>query len=318
MADPRIIEAWPSGPIRSEEPFRPRFFRPGLGKHLVMDEYWPIWRPSRQRHAAIPNGTDHTWREFSTEDQADGHSGTKEEPMQHNPKGFFRLGLPALLAATGLLAACSPLPLDPPTQGSTAQGPTEQRPTAPGPTEQGLPEQGPTEQSSAPSSSGLTQRGIGNLEVATTSIFDVEKALDIEFFYSMQTEKCSLAIAEDRGLAVVRTPEGMTMAFITDDPRLRTAENIGVGSSFDDVVTAYGGLVTELDRPSQTGGPIVVVDDLSNPGAELTDESRLFAFDTDTTGTVSRVRAGMWPWVGYIDYCSNDAHRTKETGWPLT
>lgn len=213
--------------------------------------------------------------------------------MRYTPRRVFGLGLLTLLVATGLLATCSSPPLESPGQGLTEQFP-------------------------APKSPGLTQRGIGDLEVATTSIFDVEKALDIEFFYAGQTEKCSLAIAEDRGLAVVKTPEGMTMSFITDDPRLRTAESIGVGSSIDDVVVAYGGLVHELDRASRTGGPIVVVDDLSNPGAELTDESRLFAFDTDTTGKITRVRVGMWPWVGYIDYCSDDANRPISTGWPLS
>ena len=135
-----------------------------------------------------------------------------------------------------------------------------------------------------------------------------------------QSEFCTLSINEDVGLAIVTNPDFATWAFIVDKPIVRTAKDIGVGSTYTDILAAYGDAVNVLDRPSQTGGSIVAVDDLAHPGSEFTYDSRIMAFDMDSEGTVTRVRVGMYPWVTYTDYCSNDTVELthKRTGWPLT
>ena len=172
-----------------------------------------------------------------------------------------------------------------------------------------------------PSSTLLTQRGIGELEVGPAlSQTDVESYLGVSLTPKNQTEFCRLAIAEDVGVAIITNGETATWAFIVDNPAARTAKNIGVGSTYADILAAYGDAVSVLDRPSQTGGPIIAVDDLAHPSSEFTNDSRIMAFDTDSDGTVTRVRIGMYPWVTYTDYCSNDTVELthKRTGWPLT
>lgn len=167
----------------------------------------------------------------------------------------------------------------------------------------------------------LTQRGIGELEVGPSlSHTDIEAYFDIGFSPKNQGNSCRLSMAEDVGLAAVGDDYTAIWGFIVENPDIRTAENIGVGSSYEEVVAAYGELVDVLDFPSQTGGPIIAVDDMTQPGDDFTMESRLMAFDTDANGTVTRVRVGMYPWVIYTDYCSHDtASITHErTGWPLT
>ncbi|MGC5172495.1 hypothetical protein ACLQ2Q_17810 [Microbacterium sp. DT81.1] len=167
----------------------------------------------------------------------------------------------------------------------------------------------------------ITQRGIGPLEVGgALSTDDVESYLRVTFSPKSQTEDCWLNIAADAGLATVSDSYTATMAFIIEDPELRTAEGIGAGSTYDEVFDAYGeDIIEEYEYPSQTGGPMILVDDFSRPGAEPTEDSRLMAFDTDLEGTVTRVRVGMWPWVGFLDYCSDEAGRSHaNTGWPLT
>lgn len=179
----------------------------------------------------------------------------------------------------------------------------------------------PSPSDEAPSSTTLTQRGIGSLEVGPSlSQTDVEGYFGISLSPKNQDEFCRLAIAEDVGLAIVTDDYTATLAFIVENPDVRTAEDVGVGSSYGEVVAAYGDLVDVLDFPSQTGGPIIAVDDMAQPGADFTLESRLMAFDTDPDGTVTRVRVGMYPWATYTDYCSHDTAGITHTrtGWPLT
>ena len=171
---------------------------------------------------------------------------------------------------------------------------------------------------SSPEEQVLTQDGIAGLVVATDSVYDVQQALDVEFLSAGQTEDCVLHSDTERGVAVVTTAAGMNLAFVIEDPRLRTQEGVGVGSTIDEVTHAYGDLVTVTDWPSQTTGPIVMVSDQADPAAEVDERTRLYGFDTDAELTVTRVRIGMWPWVGYTDYCSDQASRPAGTGWPLT
>ena len=133
-----------------------------------------------------------------------------------------------------------------------------------------------------------------------------------------QTEHCGLAIAEDLGLAFVTDDDLGTLGVVSQNPALRTAEDIGVGSTSTEVARAYGERATVTSTVSQTGGPIVVVGDEAS-SEDPDGFPRLLAFDTDTQRTVTRVRAGLAPWVRYTDYCSDDAGRSHlRTGWPLT
>lgn len=209
--------------------------------------------------------------------------------------------------------------VDPPVE-PTADPPTE--PTADPPTEPAAGEPS-TEPAVVPPTDTkvITQRGIGSLEVGgALSTTDIETYFSLTFSPRSQTEYCSLNIQADVGLATVSNADTATMAFIIENPELRTAEGIGAGSTYDEVFNAYGEyIVDDYVYPSHTGGPMILVDDFSRPGAALTEDTRLMAFDTDPEGTVTRVRVGMWPWVGFLDYCSDDAGRSHtRTGWPLT
>lgn len=179
----------------------------------------------------------------------------------------------------------------------------------------------PTPSPAEASLPALTQRGIGDLEVGPSlSQTEIEESLGISLTPKNQDEFCGLSIAEDIGLAIVTDENTAALSFIIENPALKTSEGIGVGSTYDEVVAAYGDLVEILDSSSQTGGPIIAVDDMTRPGASLTMESRLLAFDTDSNRTVTRVRTGMYPWVAYTDYCSQETASTTHarTGWPLT
>lgn len=234
--------------------------------------------------------------------------------MEHPPRGRVAPLITVFLTSAMLLGACGGMTSTEPTTSTEPNPPTE-------PTDStGSTDSGDSAETRDSDVIELTQRGLSGLEVGgSTSVSDVEAHFDFYFANNPQTDFCTLWIAEDQGIAIIASNDTATMAIVVEDPRPRTAEGIGVGSTFEEVTDAYGGLVTVLEDPSQTGGPIVVVDDLTRPGAELTEDSRLMAFDTDTDRRVTRVRVGMWPWVGYSDYCSDDADRaTGHTGWPLT
>jgi hypothetical protein len=92
-----------------------------------------------------------------------------------------------------------------------------------------------------------------------------------------------------------------------------------LGSTTDDLIDAYGkDALYARDVPSRSGGQLVWVTDLDAPGEEPTTSSLHYAFDTDAKGTVTRIRAGFWPHVADVDYCSDQAGRKTETGWPLS
>lgn len=234
--------------------------------------------------------------------QADAPWSRSTLPDPGGRRRWRRTGLVAAGVVAALLTAGALQPADPPAS------------PRPAPSERPVP--------SDPGRILLTPRGLSDLEVgASTSISDVENYLGRRggLYLAGQTDECGLAIAEDLGMAFVTDENQGITALINQDPQLRTAEGVGVGSTLQSVQLAYPELVTVLDSASQTGGPIVVVDDLTQPGAPLTADSRLMAFDTDAGRVVTRMRVGMWPWVGYTDYCSDDAgDNYKTTGWPLT
>lgn len=171
----------------------------------------------------------------------------------------------------------------------------------------------------------LAQDGLGgeltlHREALDVSVSDVE-AVYGGLFLAPQTEDCALGASEEQGIAIAFDPSSTGVRlFIVEDPALRTREGIGVGSSTEEILAAFGpeDVAVLDDVPSQTDGPLVVVADLENPDASPGPSSLHYGFDTDGDGLVTRVRAGFWPYVAYTDYCSPEAPEGPTSGWPLT
>jgi len=156
-------------------------------------------------------------------------------------------------------------------------------------------------------------------ELLSLSVTDVESVLGELLVLKRQTDRCGIGTAARRGLAIVYDDDTAVLGLVTADPAVRTPEGVGIGSSTEDLATTYGGAASVLDGAvSQTGGSLVLVADLQDPGAAPGPSSLVYGFETDATGRVTRIRAGFWPWVGYTDYCSPEADRAYRTGWPLT
>jgi hypothetical protein len=170
----------------------------------------------------------------------------------------------------------------------------------------------------------LTQNGLPGLElnrqVLDVSTSDMEAAFDNhDFLNAGQTNTCGLAANEDLGVAAITNTDLAVVAFVVERPDTATSEGIRLGSTTDDIIKAYGkNAVYARDVPSRAGGQLIWVTDLDSPDSEPSASSLHYAFETDTTGTVTRLRAGFWPHVAHVDFCSDKATRTKETGWPLT
>jgi len=170
----------------------------------------------------------------------------------------------------------------------------------------------------------LTQDGLGELDLGTRdalslSITDVETWLDEALSPKGQTEDCWLATNEDLGIALVTDPYGGVMGFVIDNEQVTTPEGIRVGSTAEDLEAAYGGSLRVVEGAvSNSGGVLAFVDDSERPGAAPDATSRHLAFDTDPGGTVTRLKAGYWPWMGYPDYCEAESPSPQDTGWPLT
>ena len=166
--------------------------------------------------------------------------------------------------------------------------------------------------------------GIGDLviqrDVLDLSVSDLEEALDAvgEAFLAPQGEDCGLAVLERQGIAAVTDSDLAITALVLQTDTVRTARGIGLGSSTQDVVAAYGaGAVAVLDdRESPTGGPILVIADEARPDA-VDATSLHLAFETDADGLVTRLRAGHAPAVALGDYCSAVADHPERVGWPL-
>jgi hypothetical protein len=170
----------------------------------------------------------------------------------------------------------------------------------------------------------LTQDGLGELylgsrDALSLSITDVETWLDEALSPKNQTGECSLATNEDLGIALVTDPYGGVMGFVIDNQQVTTPEGIRVGSTAEDLEAAYGDSLEIVEGAlSNSGGPLALVDDTESPGAAPDATSRHLAVDTDPAGTVTRLKAGYWPWMGYPDYCEVESPSPQDTGWPLT
>ena len=170
----------------------------------------------------------------------------------------------------------------------------------------------------------ISQNGLPGLElnrqVLDVSTSDLETVIgNHDFFNAGQTEDCGLATNESLGLAAVTNSDLAVVAFVVERPDATTREGIRLGSTTEDIIETYGeDEVFARDVRSRSGGQLVWVTDLESPGAEPTASSFHYAFDTDASGTVTRIRAGFWPHVADVDYCSDEATRRTATGWPLT
>lgn len=170
----------------------------------------------------------------------------------------------------------------------------------------------------------LTQDGLGELDLGSRdalslSIMDVEAWLGEALSPKPQTGECTLATNEDLGIALVADPYDGVMGFVIDNPDVTTPEGIRVGSTTEELDAAYGDSIGFVEGAlSNSGGPLAIVDDTENPGAAPDATSRHLAFDTDPEGTVTRLKSGYWPWMGYPDYCEVESASPQDTGWPLT
>jgi hypothetical protein len=170
----------------------------------------------------------------------------------------------------------------------------------------------------------VTQDGLGDLdlgarETLSLSLTDVETWLGEPLSPKPQTDECVLATNEEFGIALVTDQYNGVMGFVLDHQDVVTSEGIRVGSTSDELIAAYGESLRQVDgATSVSGGPLIFVDDDDAPGAPPDSTSRHLAFDLDAEGTVTRLKSGYWPWMGFRDYCEAVSDSPEDFGWPLT
>ena len=183
--------------------------------------------------------------------------------------------------------------------------------------------------SSSPSTpiGGLVVRQTGlpdiplNRAVLDVSVSDLESAYGAGETFVLKgiTDSCGLAIREDLGIAAMTDSNLAVVGVVVERPDAATPEGIAVGDPVEKVLSTYGSQATgTASRPSATGGPLLLVGDLSSPGETPGLQSLGYGFDTDASGTVTRIRAGFYPYVTYAAYCADEAGRPESVGWPLT
>ncbi len=111
-----------------------------------------------------------------------------------------------------------------------------------------------------------------------------------------ETENCGVAERADLGLIAMTDGDLAVRAFVVSSEDAATPEGIHVGSSHEEVRTAYGDAVL-YDEPAEDGSRLLVVDDQERPDQDLSLASQLFAFDLDASGAVTTLRAGGFPWL---------------------
>lgn len=214
------------------------------------------------------------------------------------------------MVVAAALGACgsSPPPAPVPVPSTSISSTSPTTPTAP-----------------APASLVVEQGGLPgillNRDTLDVSVADLEQAYGGggTFVLKGLTDSCNLAIREDLGIAAMNDANQALLGVVVQTPGARTREGVGIGDSIEDVVRTYGEEVTAVDtRTSATGGPLVVVNDLTAADQEPGPRSLLYAFDTDPSRTITRIRAGFFPYVAHVAYCSEVASRPENVGWPLS
>lgn len=148
----------------------------------------------------------------------------------------------------------------------------------------------------------LSQNGFEGLavrrDVADLSIPDLEAFLPpgASIKQRGETEDCGVAERTDLGLTAMTDADLAVRAFVISSEDVATPEDISVGSTLEDVRTAYGDAIV-YDEATESGGRQLIVDDQERPGRAITLASQLFAFDLDESGTVTALRAGGFPWL---------------------
>ncbi len=167
---------------------------------------------------------------------------------------------------------------------------------------------------------GLPQLGLTlHRDRLDLSASDIETALGAALAFKPQTEFCSLGLEESTGIAVILDDDMAALGFVVENDGFHTPGGIGMGSTSEELADVFGdeNIVELYDGQSRTGGSVVVVADQDHPEAAPGPGSLHYAFDTDGSGTVRRLRAGYWPYVSYPDYCLPAAVENHYPGWPL-
>jgi len=148
----------------------------------------------------------------------------------------------------------------------------------------------------------LFQNGFEGLalrrDVADVSVSDLEAFFTPGSTFELrgETENCGVAERTDLGLTAMTDDDLAVRAFVISSADAATPEGIRMGSTLEDVRTAYGDAIVH-DEPTEGGGRRLIVDDQERPGQDVTLASQLFAFDLDESGAVTTLRAGGFPWL---------------------
>jgi hypothetical protein len=219
-----------------------------------------------------------TWSDQRGERRPSGHPLPKEESMAT----IWSKRLAILSTASLVLVACGDGPEPAPVRSDGPTPVTSEQPTPRG-------------------AEALHQDGLRDLRlephVADVSIADLEVSFPPGGAFDLrpESEHCGTARRADLGLVAVTDEATAVRAFVAEG-NFTTPEGIGVGSSLEDIRMAYGNAVLAEDDTAD-GGLQVVIDELDEPGEEVTPETMLYIFDLGPSGEVRTLRAGPLPWL---------------------
>jgi hypothetical protein len=195
----------------------------------------------------------------------------------------------ALVALIAVLGCAAPVEPDP-------EGRNGDRPSA-GPTRGGEQEQRRPADQEHPA---VTENGIGNHRVGAVSSAAVERDTGLDLSPRPMTDRCSVAFDNRAGVGVVIDTDTLVLAFLITSREHRTYGGVGVGSSVEELRREFGGAMTVLQDPVPgASGPAVEVAPSGGRGGN----AHGLHFRTGTDGRVTEYRVGLWPWIGYDEYC---------------
>lgn len=155
----------------------------------------------------------------------------------------------------------------------------------------------PTLTQSAPPLPTLTAEGWGAIKFGMT-IARAERALGAPFFPSApgvgETENCWITGSSGAPALTFMVSHGRIVRITADLAAVRSDKGVGIGSSMQDVIDAYGQSVVRQSRPYQDEDFWLRVFDARH-------QSELI-FET-TGGVVDGFRAGQRPAVAYWESC---------------
>jgi len=138
-------------------------------------------------------------------------------------------------------------------------------------------------------------------------VSDVERTLGLSLEEQWQRGECIVRLDDEMGIGTVDNNGAIQTYFILN-PRVRTTEGVGVGSSFDEIATAYPKWIAGMSGyTTDYGGRFVPIE--ISPYAQRPDYSaagRHLMFELDDHDRVVRFRVGAPPYVFHTDICSSD------------